>query len=153
MGHIQTLCLHLRNLRSSRSPIPTLHTFDFMNIRTELPYDPPTFCPLLVQKKSWVIKKHHPSPCWSWAIYMGFFFFLLPTLIALEDSHRAAVLLLLPHAHRPIINMILYDSFQYTSIVVMLRWNKFQLKLPRDYDVHSSLWQLEDFLLLQSETE
>ena len=56
-------------------------------------------------------------------------------------------------AHRPIINMILYDSFQYTSIVVMLRWNKFQLKLPRDYDVHSSLWQLEDFLLLQSETE
>ena len=24
-------------------------------------------------------------------------------------------------AHRPIINMILYDSFQYTSIVVMLR--------------------------------
>ena len=82
---------------------------------------------------------------------MGFFFFLLPTLIALEDSHRAAVLL--PHAHRPIINMILYDSFQYTSIVVMLRWNKFQLKLPRDYDVHSSLWQLEDFLLLQSETE
>ena len=55
------------------------------------------------------------------------------------------------NAHRPIINMILYDSFQYTSIVVMLRWNKFQLKLPRDYDVHSSLWQLEDFLLLQSE--
>ena len=25
------------------------------------------------------------------------------------------------NAHRPIINMILYDSFQYTSIVVMLR--------------------------------
>ena len=37
LGHIQTLCLHLRNLRSSRSPIPTLHTYDFMNIRTELP--------------------------------------------------------------------------------------------------------------------
>jgi len=25
------------------------------------------------------------------------------------------------NAHRPIINTILYDSFQYTSIVVMLR--------------------------------
>ena len=28
----------------------------------------------------------------------------------------------------------------------MLRWNKFQLKLLQDYDVHSSLWQARRFL-------
>ena len=44
--------------------------------------------------------------------YIFFFMRILPSGPSLALS---------ADAHRPIINMILYDSFQYTSIVVMLR--------------------------------
>jgi len=69
-----------------------------------------------------VIKKLKEASQPSHNIYGLFFFQLRPPQIAclfsfkLARSHRAAA-----NAHRPIINMILYDSFQYTSIVVMLR--------------------------------